>query len=269
MTTQKLPFFSPHLKLVQYQDIPVLVLEHSVGSAKISLQGGQLLSWKPANAKQDLLWLSEVEPFKLGNAIRGGVPICYPWFGKVKEPAHGTARLRLWELSGQDISDEAVLIELALLNEKQQMEAKIQFHFTTSCEIRFTHYGETPAQVALHSYFNVSNIADIWVENLPTECFNSLTQQTDNVESPRKVFEHVDCIYQAEYPIQTIVDPGFKRSIDIVHNNASEIVFWNPWHTTTSGMSNTGYQTMLCVETARLSRLLAQGESIAVRIIEK
>ena len=86
------------LNLVQYNDIPVLHLKHAVGTAKISLQGAQLISWKPQNAKQDVLWLSEVEPFENGNAIRGGVPICYPWFGGVKQPAHGPARMAVESL---------------------------------------------------------------------------------------------------------------------------------------------------------------------------
>ncbi|VTR55526.1 aldose 1-epimerase [Actinobacillus pleuropneumoniae] len=64
----------------------------------MALQGAQLLSWQPATAKQDVLWLSEIEPFQKGNAIRGGVPICYPWFGSVKSPSHGTARIREWSL---------------------------------------------------------------------------------------------------------------------------------------------------------------------------
>lgn len=69
------------LSLQQYNEIPVIALDHQVGKALISLQGAHLFSWQPKGTQKDVLWLSEIEPFKLGNAIRGGVPICYPWFG--------------------------------------------------------------------------------------------------------------------------------------------------------------------------------------------
>lgn len=85
------------LRFTQFNEIPVLVIDHEIGQATISLQGAQLLSWKPKH-QQEILWLSEIEPFTLGNAIRGGIPLCYPWFGNAKKPIHGTARLRLWEL---------------------------------------------------------------------------------------------------------------------------------------------------------------------------
>lgn len=78
MNIKKVITLAHELELYHYNDIPVLHLSHSIGTAKIALQGAQLLSWQPKGENRDLFWLSEIEPFKLGTAIRGGVPICYP-----------------------------------------------------------------------------------------------------------------------------------------------------------------------------------------------
>ena len=266
MKTTLLKTLTQELHLVQHNNIPVLHLKHAVGTAKISLQGAQLISWKPQNAKHDVLWLSEVEPFQTGNAIRGGVPICYPWFGGVKQPAHGTARIRLWQLSHYDISAQKVRLEFELFSELNIIEAKIAMEFTDKCHLTFTHYGEQPAQVALHSYFNVGDIHQVEVQGLPEMCFNSLNQQQENVPSPRRIEENVDCIYSAEHSKNQIVDNAFNRTLSIYHRNASQIVLWNPWHKQMSGMSDTGYQTMLCLETARIHHLLELGESVSVEI---
>lgn len=256
----------PELHLIQHNEIPVLHLKHAVGNAKIALQGAQLLSWQPKGVAHDVLWLSEIEPFQLGNAIRGGIPLCYPWFGGVKQPSHGTARIRLWQLSHYDLSADKVRLEFSLFSELNIIEAKVNMVFTDKCQVTFTHYGEQPAQVALHSYFNVGDIAQVEVQNLPETCFNSLTQQQENVPSTRVISENVDCIYSAEKSHNQIVDHAFNRTISLNHHNASQLVLWNPWHKVTSGMCENAYQHMLCLETARIYQLLEFGESISVEI---
>ncbi|MFZ7298309.1 D-hexose-6-phosphate mutarotase, partial [Avibacterium avium] len=146
---------TPELSLQQYNEIPVIALDHPVGKALISLQGAHLFSWQPKDAQKDVLWLSEIEPFTLGNAIRGGVPICYPWFGGAKSPAHGYARISLWQLSDYEIEENKVRLEFCLFSSDHLIEAKTTMIFSQDCEIIFQHYGQEPAQLALHSYFNL------------------------------------------------------------------------------------------------------------------
>lgn len=257
---------TPELSLILQNDIPVLHLKHSIGTAQIALQGAQLLSWQPKGSTQDVLWLSEIEPFELGTAIRGGVPICYPWFGGAKQPPHGTARIRLWQLSHYDLAKDKVRLEFSLFSDLNIIEAKVEMVFTDKCHITFTHYGEQPAQVALHSYFNVGDITQVEVSNLPESCFNALTQQQENVPAPRFITENVDCIYAAEKTQNQIVDKALKRTIGLHHHNASQLVLWNPWDKSTSAMSEQAYQRMLCLETARIDHLLEYGESVGVEI---
>ncbi|WP_439238357.1 D-hexose-6-phosphate mutarotase [Lonepinella sp. BR2919] len=253
------------LAIYQYNEIPVLELNHPVGTAKIALQGAHLFSWQPAHCKQDVFWLSEIEPFKQGSAIRGGVPICFPWFGNGGTPAHGFARISLWDLTDYDIHQDKVKITLSLLAEDKTAIAKIEMIFSQQCELIFTNYHQNNAQLALHSYFKVGDIVQTLLHNLPISTFNQLTQQQETVPSPRAIEENVDCIYSAENGATLIKDKLNQRIITVEHINASEIVVWNPWHKPTSSMSDIGYKTMLCVETARIKKPLST-DPVGVKI---
>ncbi|KGQ70997.1 aldose epimerase [Chelonobacter oris] len=252
----------PALSLQQLNEIPVIVLEHAVGKAVIALQGAHLLSWQPHFAKQDLLWLSEIEPFKLGSAIRGGIPVCYPWFKDNGTPAHGYARITNWQLSQWQMDAENAALTFSLLDEHQLVEASLKMEFGEACRLTFTHYRTEPAQLALHSYFNIGDIAQTTLYGLPKTALDTLSGQQVCVPSPRTFEQEVDAVYSAENPISHIDDKAQQRIIDVEHLNASDIVVWNPWQKPTGNMSQNGYQTMLCVETSRISRPLQQGESV-------
>ena len=257
---------TPELTLEYINEIPVLILNHSVGSARIALQGAQLLNWQPKGAEQDIFWLSEIEPFTQGVAIRGGVPLCYPWFGGVKQPSHGTARLRLWQLSDYDLQANKVRLEFSLFSEYGVIEAKMKMEFTDKCTMTLTHLGQEPAQAALHSYFNIGDISQIEVQNLPNRCYDSLQGKYTEVPATRRIEQGVDCIYSLEENKTLLVDKAFNRRIQIIHHHTDSIVLWNPWEKTPSAMQPEGYRTMVCIETARLEKLLQFGESISAEI---
>ncbi len=73
----------------------------------------------------------------------------------------------------------------------------------------------------------------------------------------------MDCIYTLEEDKTFLVDKAFNRHIQITHHHADSIVLWNPWKKTPSAMQPEGYRTMVCIETARLEKLLQFGESIS------
>lgn len=258
----------PEINIVRYNELDVLEISHPKCCAKIALQGAHLFSWQPSHAKQDVLWISEIEPFKAGNAIRGGIPVCYPNFGNgldgKQKPSHGYARISSWDLSSYRIEPHAVYITLQLAQ-----QAKIEMILGEQATLHFTKLDSEPSQLALHSYFNIADITQTKVSGLPTRCFDKLTQHEQAVESPRKIAENIDCIYTLQQPISVIDDNANQRQIEVEHINASEIVLWNPWHQPTNGMSETGYKTMVCVETARIYRLLSQNETVGVKICVK
>ncbi len=264
MLIQHIQQISPELNLFHYNEIPVLELKHSLGEAKISLQGAQLLSWKPASESQDVLWLSEIDPFQLGVAIRGGIPLCYPWFGGAKQPPHGTARIALWQLTDYSIAQDKVRLEFSYFDQQQVLQAKVCMLFDDKCEVQFTHCTDEQVQLALHSYFNVGDITQVEVHHLPTVAFNAVSQQKEQYPSPRKIDQHIDCIYALEQSQNLITDASYQRQIEIEHHNATELVLWNPWHKEMSAMQSQDYKNMLCLETARLSQLLNKGDMVSV-----
>src|SRR5688572_11733528 len=85
-------------------DLPFLIVDTDQCSARVTPYGGHLCTWTPAGQTQSVLFLSPRSPFAPGQAIRGGVPICFPWFGNhasdTSKPAHGFARTRTWDVAG-------------------------------------------------------------------------------------------------------------------------------------------------------------------------
>ena len=100
---------TPYLSQRQMGDLPIVVVSHPKVRAAIALQGAHLLSWQPSG-QQPVIWLSDKTPFATGKAIRGGVPICWPWFGPAGEPAHGFARNQPWTLTAHDENEDAVML---------------------------------------------------------------------------------------------------------------------------------------------------------------
>lgn len=257
---------SPELQLIQINQLQCLKLSHSVGTALIALQGAQLLQWQPTHAKQPVLWLSDIEPYQQGKAIRGGIPLCFPWFNNNGTPAHGFARISLWQLKQYDISKDKVRLVFQLFLE-QQLQAEICFTFSDKCELEFINHAQANAQLALHSYFQVSHIQQTQIYGLGDTCFNSLTQQQEKAASPRQIEQNVDCIYPAQaHCHNAIQDQGWQRTIQLEHHHASDMVLWNPWHKAASAMTKQAYQSMLCLETARIHQPLAIGESVRLSI---
>lgn len=102
---------SPVISRRQLDDLELIVIDHPQVKASVALQGAHLLSWKPAG-EEEVLWLSNNTPFKQGVALRGGVPICWPWFGPSAQqglPSHGFARNLPWTLEGHDEDDSGVM----------------------------------------------------------------------------------------------------------------------------------------------------------------
>ncbi|MDF3262849.1 D-hexose-6-phosphate mutarotase, partial [Escherichia coli] len=103
---------TPVLSRRQLDDLELIVVDHPQVKASVALQGAHLLSWKPAG-EEEVLWLSGNTPFKNGVALRGGVPICWPWFGPSAQPglpSHGFARNLPWALKGHDEDDKGAVL---------------------------------------------------------------------------------------------------------------------------------------------------------------
>ena len=248
--------------------------------AKIALQGAHLFHYEPV-AEAPLLWLSKKSFFEPGRAIRGGVPLCWPWFGKhpanSELPQHGFARTSLWELlETREIDEHTTEVRLQLLPSVGSLQLwpykfellmaitvgrSLTLALTTrNCDVR--HFEIT---AALHSYFAVEDVGKVYVEGFSGKSYlDTVTGEECTQQGNVTISEEVDRIYRRiDYPV-TLHDQ--TRTVHIGAQGSSSAIVWNPWIekcATMTDMEDDAYKTMLCIETANAlgdARMLAPGE---------
>lgn len=250
--------------------IPVIEVINQQASALISLQGAHLLSWIPA--KQDeVIWLSEDASFARSKSVRGGIPICWPWFGAhesdVSFPAHGFARTVFWEVKGvQQISADETRIVFTLNTKNNEAisqmwpmdtigEYSIIIAKTLTIELTTYNNSDQPITIgqALHTYFSVSDVSKTTVYGLEGKSYLDKPDEfkLKKQSGPINFDSEVDRVY-LETSDDIIIDDG-KRKIVIKKQGSESTVVWNPWKTVAEKMGDlgkNGYTKMLCVESA-------------------
>ncbi|MCW8900988.1 MAG: D-hexose-6-phosphate mutarotase [Gammaproteobacteria bacterium] len=273
--------------------IPNVEIVNDYASALISLQGAHVLSWKP-KGEEDVIWLSSDATFAMGKSVRGGVPICWPWFGAHESvasfPAHGFARTVLWPViktTALESGETQIIFRLdtSELDEKLQAmwpqatvaEYRITIGKTLTFElISFNNSADaiTIGQ-ALHTYFNIDDISQTTVTGLEGKDYLDKTRDFErkNQSGPITINEEVDRVY-----LQTaddIVIDDSKRKIHIEKHGSSSTVVWNPWKEVADKMGDlgkAGYRHMLCVESANAAEdvvSILPGESHTLQVTYK
>lgn len=268
------------LSLRQQDELQIMIVNHALFRAAISLQGAQLLAWQPAHAKP-VIWLSDKAHFKQGKAIRGGVPLSWPWFAKQGIPSHGFARTQLWELLAHDENNERVTLTFKLSDNSatQKMwpfsfSLYLRFTLGENCEIELESFGDHQAQAALHSYFAVSDSKETTVRGLGRHYIDKvLHNEWAELDEAQAFDGEVDRIFTHPGPCSIIHTGAETCSIHVQHSENSDVVTWNPGAelaSTMSDMSTQGYRQFVCVETARISSPILSTEQqpgrLAVRI---
>jgi len=235
--------------------------------AKIALQGAHLFHYERVG-EDPLLWLSKKSLFKTGKAIRGGVPVCWPWFGKNPAdrelPQHGFARTSVWNLlEVKEIDGHTTEVVLQLLPSAGSLQLwprKFELLLTITVDRELVLSLTTKncdAQAfeitaALHSYFAVENVEKVHVEGLADKSyFDSVTGEECKQQGDITVYKEVGRIYRkVDYPV-TLYDQ--TRTIHVDAQGSSSVVVWNPWEdkcVAMADMEDDAYKTMLCIETA-------------------
>ncbi|MFV2059872.1 MAG: D-hexose-6-phosphate mutarotase [Gammaproteobacteria bacterium] len=243
-------------------------IKNKSSTATIQLQGAHLTDWTPVNHKP-VIWLSALAKFRPGKSIRGGIPICWPWFGAhqthTSYPAHGFARTALWEIESTDTVDTGKTQIKLRLPENNIPESQWPFNTAVYCiftigkelEIELVTTNNSQEDIiigeAFHSYFNVSDVSTILISGLSDCRYQdklddfTLKNQSGNID----IKQEVDRIYIATDHNCIIEDLGFNRTISIVKKNSLSTVVWNPWLATATKMGDLGdegYLKMICVE---------------------
>ncbi|NDL62466.1 D-hexose-6-phosphate mutarotase [Acerihabitans arboris] len=267
---------SSSISLRQLDELPVIVIDHPQVKAAVTLQGAHLLAWQPAG-EEPVLWLSDISEFKDGVAIRGGVPICWPWFGKVASPNHGFARILPWHLDlhqedGQQVTLALSLHDRAVTEQYWPKPFTLTAKFTlgATCGIELEAKGDFQNTTALHSYFNIKDIANVSVGGLGTHYIDKVNGGVEAEQQGDVSFSgEVDRVYTRPQDVSLIHDRGNKRVIEIHHHNHSDVVAWNPGAELArkmSDVSDEGYKTYVCVETARVNEPLVATPTAPARL---
>ena len=183
-----------------WNGLRVLKVSNEAAEAVIALHGAHVLSYKPAG-EREVLWLSQESWHEAGKPIRGGIPVCWPWFGPAKEPAHGVARITEWALKNT-VSDTAktVLAFEAFAFENLIAEITITIADSLTLELSTTNLGAEEFRLtsALHSYFSISDIADIAISGLDkAEYLDTLTGTRHIQEEQIRFTAETDRIYDS------------------------------------------------------------------------
>ena len=260
----------------QFHQTAVLEINNPLARAVVSLHGGQVLSFQP-HGQEEVLWLSPDAVYNEGQAIRGGIPICWPWFGKRAEggPNHGFARTSQWRLKEQNtLEDGATRLLLSFpvsthsaWSGHVSLETEIIIGSELKVSLTMQNLGEKTIAIsqALHSYFSVSDVEQIQIEGLAglryldhADHHNAKLQEGDVM-----IKGEVDRAYLHSSGYCVIRDPGFNRNLVIHKSGSNGTVVWNPGAELAQQMSDVpdeGYQGMVCVEAATVPALAVELE---------
>lgn len=253
------------------------------------LYGAHVTSWKPVGG-EEVLFLSSQSRWKDGHAIRGGVPVCFPWFGDKaddpKAPAHGFVRTKAWQL--ESIAQVGAAVTVSMFTESNEdtkrwwpaefrMVHRATFGSELSLELVVTNTGTTSLRFeeALHAYHRVGNIADVRLRGLDT------VHYLDKTDSNRKKIQHgeivivseTDRVYLNTRDTIELEDPVLYRRIRVTKENSLTTVVWNPWVQKAHSLADLAddeWTQMICIESSNVSDFavdLAPGQQHKMKAI--
>jgi glucose-6-phosphate 1-epimerase len=258
------------------------IVAHESGSAKIRvttakctgemyLYGAQITSWKPANTPE-VIFLSSKAVFTEGKAIRGGIPICFPWFRAKSDdrqaPAHGFVRTKTWTLESIDQNAGAITVTMSTQSDPDTKKLwphdfravlRVTFGAELKLEFTVTNTGAAPFRFeeALHTYHTVGDIHKARVHGLDgvTYLDNTNSNRENKQSGDVAITGPTDSAYMNSQSAVDLLDPANNRRIHVAKQNSNTTVIWNPWIEAAHAMADFGddeWQQMLCAEAANI-----------------
>lgn len=270
-----------HVTLEQRDELPVLRIRNAHADAAIALQGAQVLEYTQHGA-QPAIWLSDRVEYKRGQSQRGGIPVCWPWFGALERnpaavrsmthaeqaPAHGLARARDWTIHSIIECDDYTQVTLnfvtdALSQVQWPAAAELQLIVTVGTTLRLElttrNLSAQPIALtqALHTYFAISAIDKIHLAGFEnTHYIDTLDDWYDHNQHGAITFTtETDRIYLDVPPSIQLHDSGWNRTINLRTQNSTSAVVWNPWIEKSKRLSQfapDAFRDMVCIETANV-----------------
>ncbi|QKE65270.1 D-hexose-6-phosphate mutarotase [Aquipseudomonas campi] len=273
---------SPSVERIELDELVCWRVQVGDGTLLVAQQGAQILHYQHGT-QAPIIWLSEQARYQRGQSVRGGAPVCWPWFGGLTRnppavqamhsnpasaPAHGNVRGLDWQLLGIDQHDGAVTLQFAFDSRKHplpdwphaaELQLNIRLDQQLHLELRSSNLGTQPLVLsqALHTYFAVSDIRDVSVQGLDgCRYIETLEDWQERRQQGALDFAgETDRIYLDTPTRLSIIDPGWQRRIHLDAQGSRSAVLWNPWIDKAKRLSQfaeDAWQRMLCIETANI-----------------
>jgi glucose-6-phosphate 1-epimerase len=248
--------------------LPRVRVRNALGAAEIYLDGGHVTSFIPAGGS-DLLWMSAQSLFAEGKPIRGGIPLCWPWFGPdpkgLGRAGHGVARLARWTpVSAAQLHDGRTRIDLALdpcpatapgIDQPFHLDLTVIVGRELDVRLTTVNTGRSALTIddALHTYFAVHNVRSTTITGLDGIGYvDKVDGGARKVQVGAIAFTgETDRVYLPTTGT-TVIDDGARR-IRVAKSGSAATVVWNPWTAKAKAMADFGddeWTGMLCIEAA-------------------
>jgi len=267
-------------------ELPKIEATTDWSTAEIYLHGAHVTDFQK-KGEPPLLFTSQFSRFTDRQAIRGGIPVIFPWFGaREGEPSHGFARISEWDLhEATTLPDGGVTLRFSLRDTAESatcppFTANYVMRVTDVLELELIITNTAPDQQftfesCLHTYFAVGDISSISITGLKGASYldktDGFAQKLDNVDALR-ISSEIDRTYLGTAAPVEIVDPKLGRKIRIEKDNSLSTVVWNPWSAKAQQMPDFGneeYKRMVCVESGNVGKnrtVLAPGRSSVLKV---
>lgn len=266
----------------------------AAASAEIYLHGAHITSWIPSGAKE-MIFVSESSLWEDGRAIRGGIPVCFPWFRAKRDdpaaPAHGFVRTKSWALESLSANGDSIQVTLATESDEStrhwwpydfHLQLRIEVGAQLALELVASNTGRSTFQFeeALHTYHHVGDVMQTSLGGLNRVSF------LDNHDGNQEKIQHGDIVlveatdnaYLNTASSLTIDDRVLQRRIQIDKQNSRTTIVWNPWESGAKALADLGdheWTQMLCIEASNIlgsAVMLKPGEghrmAVTISVIE-
>lgn len=231
-------------------------------TASFFLLGAHVAEFQPSGC-EPVLFMSQKAVFEEGKAIRGGIPICFPWFGPAKHdadaPSHGLVRTELWSVTKASAREGSVEVSLQIEADDFLLDYELRFGKDLQATFRIKNQATArrSCDLALHSYFAIGNVDSTQVQGLENHGYLDQLTGEEHLASgePIQFTEETDRIYHGSCRQVRIVDSKNERTLVVEAQNSQSTVVWNPWVAKSQRMPDFGdleYPHMCCVETANI-----------------
>jgi len=275
-TLPALAVLSDNVTIVEHEGVKLVRVIHDKANAAISLFGGHVVSFQP-QGQEDLIWMSQQAKFDGKTALRGGIPVCWPWFGRIAAPAHGFARSSEWQLVEHRESEAGVIVSLGLKPSEEtlavwphQFDARLNVEIgeqlKVTLDVKNTDSQPWTFSGALHTYLNVADIHNTTTTGMGAKYIDSLQGGKICQGGDELVLtDTIDRVYTQPETQIFVADKKLDRTLTVENHGHNSAVLWNPWAegaASMGDMQDDGYLTMLCVESTLHAPSLEAGKTL-------